>query len=110
MRKLIIFVAAFVAFAATSLAQDYKIDGKTIIEQKKSRTNSEIKTGFTLQSDGVSYDVYMNTNSTRCYVYKTSKKTGKQYKKYLPEETEREICKALNIEYKPREKETKYGL
>lgn len=104
MRKLIIIVVAFVAFATTSLAQDYKIDGKTIIEQKKNRTTSEIKTGFTLQADGVSYDVYMNTNSTRCYIYKTSKKSGKQYRKYLPEEIEREICKALNIEYKPREK------
>ena len=102
MRKLIIIVAAFVAFAATSSAQSYRIDGKTIIEQKQSKAANEIKTGFTLQSDGVTYDVYMNTNSTRCYVYKTSKKTGKQYKKYLSEEIEREICKALNIEYKPR--------
>lgn len=104
MRKFIILVVAFVAFAATGSAQSYTIDGKTIIEQKQSKTANEIKTDFTLQSGDVTYDVYMNTNSTRCYVYVTSKKTGKPYKKYLTEEVEREICKSLNIEYKPRQK------
>ena len=32
----------------------------------------------------------------RCYVYKTSKKTGKKYKYYLPKEMDAQVAAQMN--------------
>ena len=39
---------------------------------------------FYLASDGTKYPIYMSANG-KCFIWRTSAKTGKQYKQYLPE-------------------------
>lgn len=105
MKKLIILVAAFVAFASTSLyAQDYTKEGKTYVQQSKQSTKTEEKTGFTYKdSKGVEYDIYIGKTGS-CYIKRVSKNTGNEYKQYLGEEISKDICKQLNREYTPKSK------
>lgn len=49
------------------------------------------KTNYTFKdSKGIEYPIYL-TSKGKAFVYKTSKKTGKQYKYYLPKEIENKI-------------------
>jgi hypothetical protein len=41
---------------------------------------------YYLASDGTKYPIYMSANG-KCFIIRTSNKTGKQYKQYLPEVT-----------------------
>ena len=41
---------------------------------------------FYVASDGVKYPIYMSSTG-KCFIIRTSAKTGKQYKQYLPEVT-----------------------
>ena len=41
---------------------------------------------YYLASDGTKYPIYMSANG-KCFIIRTSSKTGKQYKQYLPEVT-----------------------
>ena len=42
--------------------------------------------------------------SGSCYVIKTSKKTGKEYKQYLKPDVSQDICNKLGKEYKGKKK------
>lgn len=60
--------------------------------------NQDTKTRFTWQDkDGNIYPIYI-TKKCACYVIKVSKKTGKEYKYYLPKEVRDAILKELNIQ------------
>lgn len=48
------------------------------------------------------YQVYINPKSGACYTIRTSQKTGKEYKSYLPKEQAEKIAKEYGITYKPR--------
>ena len=50
-------------------------------------------------SKGNEYPIYISASGS-CYVIKTSKKTGKEYKNYLSKEVSAEICKELNYKSK----------
>ena len=41
---------------------------------------------FYMASDGTKYPIYMSSTG-KCFILRTSTKTGKQYKQYLPEVT-----------------------
>ena len=60
--------------------------------------NQDTKTRFTWQDkDGNIYPIYISKKCA-CYVIKVSKKTGKEYKYYLPKEVRDAIIKELNIQ------------
>ena len=88
----------------TLFAQDVKREGKVYVEQKKSSAaKAEEKTGFTYKdSKGVEYDIYIGKTGS-CYINKISK-NGNKYRKYLGEETSREICQSLGRKYTPKSK------
>lgn len=70
--------------------------GKTTTIAKSKVT----KTKFTWQdSKGNTYPIYISENGS-CFIYRISKKTGKEYRQYLGKEISMQICKELGLTYK----------
>lgn len=69
-------------------AQDVKREGNTFTQVSNSNSRAsgkETKTEFTyVDSKGTVYPVYLSSTG-KAFVKKVSKKTGKEYKCYLPE-------------------------
>ena len=71
--------------------------GNTFVVENTTSVNQDTKTQFTWQDkDGNIYPIYI-TKKGACYVIRTSKKTGKEYKYYLPKDIQETIKKELNI-------------
>lgn len=71
-------------------AQSVVRNGNTFYQQSNSNTiekDSATLTGyFYVDTKGVKYPIYMSSKG-KCFIFRTSAKTGKQYKQYLPEIT-----------------------
>lgn len=69
-------------------AQNVVLKGKTFIEQQTDSTKSNAtKTEYTYQDKkGNVYPIYLSSRG-KAFILMTSKKTGKEYRKYLPEIT-----------------------
>ena len=67
-------------------AQNVERQGNTFVQSKKTRTPSEgTKTAYTFKaSDGKEYPVYLSSKG-KAYIVRVSKKTGKEYRQYIPE-------------------------
>ena len=101
MRKLFLIAMLIIASVSASYAQNYTKDGKTYKSEKTIKQSSERETGFTWEdSKGIQYPIYVGPSGS-CYIKKISKKSGNEYKQYLGEEISKDICKQLDVEYKP---------
>ena len=71
-------------------AQNVVRNGKMFIQQSNSNKiekDSATLTGyFYVDAKGVRYPIYMSSKG-KCFIWRTSSKTGKPYKQYLPEIT-----------------------
>ena len=102
MKKLILLAAMIAGCIINAGAQTTKVsdktnlNGTTYVSQstRGASANSDIKTGYTWSNskDNVSYDIYLHKYSRgdkagrwTAYVIRQSKKTGKDYKYYLPD-------------------------
>ena len=86
MKKLVLCISMMLAFGLVSNAQSVQRKGNTFtqISNKKS-AGKEIKTKYTYtDSKGVVYPVYLSSTG-KAFIKKVSKKTGKEYKQYVPE-------------------------
>jgi hypothetical protein len=104
MKKLFIMAALLLAFSvnnSSTYAQSVKREGTTFVVSSSRSKSEPTKTKYTWKVGDVEYPIYASASGS-CYIIKTSKKTGKTYKQYLPKEVCAEICKELGIEYKPR--------
>lgn len=71
-------------------------DGDTFKVETTS-VNKDTKTKYTWKDkEGNKYPIYI-TKKGACYVLRVSKKTGKEYKYYLPKDIQETIKKELNI-------------
>ncbi len=89
-----IVIASMVAGNAQDRSQNFTQEGKTFVQQKAGRASKTAEpTGYTWKdSKGNEFPIFLHTYSkgekagrTTCYVVKTSAKTGKEYKYYLPD-------------------------
>jgi hypothetical protein len=100
MKKVIITIAILIASMSLANAQDrtpnFTQDGKTFVQGARkgsSRASKDQPTAYTWRdSKGNEYPIFLHTyergekaGRTTCYVVKTSAKTGKEYKYYLPD-------------------------
>lgn len=102
MKKFILVAVAVLVSMASAGAQTTKVsdrtsvDGKTYVTTatRTSKASSDVETPFNWENakDGVSHKIYLHKYSKgdkvgqwTAYVLKTSKKTGKEYKYYLPD-------------------------
>ena len=73
-------------------------DGDTFKVEKTTSVNQDTKTKYTWEDrEGNKYPIFI-TKKSACYVLRTSKKTGKEYKYYLPKNIQETIKKELNIQ------------
>lgn len=101
MKKFIIIIVAVIASIGLAEGQNtnksYTRQGDTFVQGKTSRgSSSDQATAYTWKdSKGNEYPLFLHeyTKDTKahkagdvtCFVYKTSAKTGKEYKYYIPE-------------------------
>lgn len=112
MKKLILGIAIILALFAgcnNAKAQSVQREGKTFISQntKGDKTSKDIETSYTWQDkDGNIYPIYLHQyvkgekqGQWGAYVVRKSKKTGKPYKYYFPnnEEIAAEIMKEMKL-------------
>lgn len=77
-------------------------EGNTFSQQTTRVKDEPTKTQFTWKdSSGTQYPIYVSSNGS-CFVIMTSKKTNKEYRKYLGKEISMQICKEMKITYKPK--------
>ena len=109
MKKLFILLIALMGICAMGVSQssDTKVErnGKVFSQKSVKKAKTEpVVTDFQWEdSKGNQYPILVNPNSGRCFVMKTSSKTGKEYKYYLDAEVAKAICKEMNIAYIDKE-------
>ena len=86
-----------------TFAQDksYTFKNNTFTSVKPSKSNNYKQTPYTYDLMGKSYPIYIS-NTGRCFIFKVSSKTNKEYKYYLKKDISKEICKLMNIKYKDK--------
>ena len=81
----IIMIAFMLMFSKAMFSQDYKRTGNTFEQVSKTKTKAEpTKTVYTWRDkNGDIYPIYKSSMGA-CFILKKSKKTGKEYRQYLP--------------------------
>lgn len=101
MKKFIFVAIAMLVSVVIAGAQTTKVSDKTAVKgntyvstSSRAASNSDVKTSYTWsnEKDNVSYDIYLHkytkgdkVGQWTAYVLRVSKKTGKEYKYYLPD-------------------------
>lgn len=93
--KYIIFIIIGIIslISVKAFAQKYIRKGNNFTSVNDTKAKP-LKTTFTYNGD----TIYVSPIG-HCFVIKISKKTNKQYRKYLGEELSREICDIIKLEY-----------
>lgn len=89
MKRILLSLLLIAGLSINVVAKDYTAPTKQSVEFTDSTTNDT----YTIKTD--KYNVYKSKTGA-FYIWKTSKKTGKKYKYYLP----KEIQKQMGREYK----------
>lgn len=94
--KYIISLLIMLTLSMSSFAE-VKREGNIFKVEQTSKAN-DTKTKYTWEDkEGNKYPIFV-TKKGACYVVRTSKKTGKEYKYYLPKDIQETIKKELNIQ------------
>ena len=85
---IIVLILGLIAITSGMYGQKVSRHGKTFVEEPHDSTRGvATKTDYTyIDSKGVRDTVYLSSKGT-AFIWKVSKKTGKRYRKYLPEVT-----------------------
>lgn len=105
MKKLFIAAIMLLSLSVNNSSAQVVRDGKTFkqVSSKQKAKADTLVTAFEFQdAKGTKYPIIINKSSGRCYIWKTSSKTGKLYKSYMKEEVSREIARECNINYKEK--------
>lgn len=96
MKKFILCL--LLALFCITVNAEVKREGDTFKVEQSSRTSQGEKTKYTWEDkEGNKYPIYI-TKRGACYILKTSKKTGKQYKYYLPKNIQAQIKQEMGIQ------------
>ena len=116
-KKKLLLLFLFVSVMLTSVyAQDASISPTGGVYQRNGNefspalrannsnsVNAEITNYTWKDTKGNVYPIYITSNGS-CFVYRTSNKTGKEYKQYMKVEISQQICIELGREYKGKRK------
>lgn len=96
MKKIIIAIALLLTIGAQAQSQKYQINGNNIIAVSQTKVKKEAqKTSYTYTIKGKTYEVYKGAKGSY-YIIRTSTKTGKEYKYYLPKDVQQMLKKQNN--------------
>ena len=105
---LLTILSVFLLSLSNTFAQNptnYDASTKTFTAVKASKASNDIETSYKWKdSKGVEYTIYLhkytrgeNAGKYTCFVFRTSKNTGKKYKYYIPNGIE--IAEQIKDEY-----------
>lgn len=95
MKKIILCI--LLALFSINIHAEVKREGNTFKVEQTSKA-SDTQTKYTWEDkEGNKYPIFI-TKKGACYVLRTSKKTGKEYKYYLPKEIQAQIKQEIGIE------------
>ena len=95
MKKIILCM--LLALFSININAEVKREGNTFKVEQTSKA-SDTQTKYTWEDkEGNKYPIFI-TKKGACYVLRTSKKTGKEYKYYLPKEIQAQIKQEIGIE------------
>ena len=109
MRKIFLILIALMGICVMGAAQnsDAKVQRNgnvfSSVKQNKAKVEPMATTFQWEDAKGVQYPIWVNPNSGRCFVLKTSKKSGKEYKQYLDAEVSKAVCKEVGVTYVEKE-------
>ena len=96
MKKFILCI--LLALFCITVNAEVKREGDTFKVEQSSRTSQDEKTKYTWEDkEGNKYPIYI-TKRGACYIIRVSKKTGKQYKYYLPKDIQAQIKQEMGIQ------------
>lgn len=94
MKKLILCI--LLALFCITVNAEVKREGDTFKVEQSTKVN-DTKTKFTWEDkEGNKYPIFI-TKKGACYILRVSKKTNKEYKYYLPKETQAQIKQELGL-------------
>lgn len=100
-----LFILALALFCGCASFSQTKVvwqGNKIFAVGAKESDKKPTKTPFTYTAtDGTQYPIFI-ADSGSCFIIRTSKKSGKEYKMYLGKEVSAEICKKLGRTYKTK--------
>jgi len=77
-------VMLFAVYTVEAAEYNYNKETKTFTVKKSQKNNMDISMlDVKIQQGDTLYAVYVNNKTDRCFIIKTSRKTGKKYNKYL---------------------------
>ena len=92
------YIIALLVVLSMSVASYADVVKEGNVYVKKTTAVKEKETGIYYQDkDGIRYIIYMSPKGS-LYIKKISKKTGKEYKYYLPKDIQETIKRELNIQ------------
>lgn len=96
--KKIILIASLMLACTVVFGQNYIKNGNEYSSVRTETASEDVNTGFVWKDkSGNTYPIFI-TKRNACYIWRTSKKIGKQYKYYLPKEVSANITKQLGRE------------
>lgn len=104
MKRIVICILMMLATATAWSQQSFTTQGNTYKPTQSVRSITAAKdtvTPYTYEVSGTKYPIIMGKTGS-CYIIRTSKKTGKEYRQYLGEEISRDICSKMGREYKAK--------
>lgn len=99
MKKLVLIVAAMlIAFGGMAETKVTRKGNTFVVEAPSSRkVEAPVNTGLTWEVRGQKYPIFISPSSGACFIIKVSKKTGKEYRQYLPKDVAAQIAKEMGI-------------
>ena len=92
------YIIALLVMLTLSISSYADVVKESNVYVQKTTTVKEKETGVYYQDkDGIKYIIYVSPKGS-LYIKKISKKTGKEYKYYLPKDIQKIIKKELNIQ------------
>lgn len=97
MKKIIIAIAMLLTMGVQAQSQQkYQINGNNIVAVSQAKQKKEAqKTSYTYTIKGKTYEVYQGAKGSY-YIIRTSAKTGKDYRYYLPKDVQQMLKEQNN--------------
>lgn len=109
MKNFIIFLLCVLTLGINSFKSEAQVkkNGNTFSVENTRKSTTLTQTQYNFETSEGILPIYINKENGRCYVIRTSKKTGKQYNQPLNEDVCKAVCKEMGIKYTYKPKKRK---
>lgn len=98
MKKMLLILLYLISVQVNAQDGFSRLNDSTFV-QVNIDNQSLVKTRYRWISRSVEYPIYINRKNGYCYILKTSKKTGKEYKSKINANAAKVVAKELGITY-----------